>query len=439
MKSALLIVTTLLLASCSTKKVPVPPNDVERSSTNDVERSSTFYESMKTFQRPLALNESIPSGLPDISAKTCGSCHTEIYKEWQLSTHARAWEDDSQFMAELHKSRTNDGDVGWMCVNCHTPIGNQLPELVVGLKDDALNAPIYIKNPAFDAQLQLEAITCATCHVRDGVILGPRGDSPLAPHPVRKEASLLSETTCTRCHEAQAVFPENNLGCFFDTGAQYATSPASKRGDTCQTCHMPTVERPSAIQAGAPVRTTRRHWFGGSLIPKKPEYEAEIAPLRKIFGSGVEITVAAAQGECQEDKKNCIPTTVTVVNSRAGHSVPTGDPERHVLVDVVVKDGDKVLQTQQMEFGSRYEWWPKIELKSDTRLPAGEERTLRIDAPEGATIEIVAHKYRMYAEAFRHHELDGKYVRGREFHRSKWKVSGKKIQMIEMNDDLGEH
>ncbi len=432
MKFALIITSvTLLLAACSTKKVPVP-------APSDVERSAKFYDSVKTFQRPLALNQATPVGLPDISAKTCGSCHTEIYKEWQVSTHARAWEDDAQFMEELHKSRTNDGDVGWMCVNCHTPIGNQLPELVVGLKDGALNAPIYAKNPAFDARLQLEAITCATCHVRDGVILGPRGDSPLVPHPVRKETSLLSETTCTRCHEAQAVFPENNLGCFFDTGTQYAMSPASKRGDTCQTCHMPTVERPSAIQSGAPVRTTRRHWFGGSLIPKKPEYEAEIAPLRKVFGSGVEISVSSAEGECVEPK-NCVPTTVTVLNSKAGHSVPTGDPERHVLVDVLVKDGDKVLQTHQMEFGSRYEWWPKIKLKSDSRLPAGEARNLRIEVPEGATIEIVAHKYRMYTEAFEHHELEGKYVRGREFHRSTWMVSGNEIQRIEMHDDLGDH
>ncbi len=432
MKSSQIIAISVCfgLAACSTKKSPTAP-----SPPTDVERSAKFYETLPTFQQPLALNQAVPTGLADISAKSCGACHTEIYKEWKVSTHARAWEDDSQFMAELHKSRTNDGDVGWMCVNCHTPIGNQLPELVVGLKDGALNAPIYVKNPEFDPALQLEAITCATCHVRDGVILGPRGDSPLAPHPVRKEPNLSNEATCTRCHEAQAVFPENNLGCFFDTGTQYAASPAAAQGDTCQTCHMPTVERPIAIQAGAPVRTTRRHWFGGSLIPKKPEYEAEIAPLRKVFGSGVEISVTTREGQCK-DTPDCVPANVTVLNSRAGHSVPTGDPERHVIVEILVKDGDNVLQTQNMEFGSRYEWWPKIKLKSDTRLPAGEERTLPLEVPTGATIEIVAHKYRMYEEAFEHHELEGKSVRGREFHRSKWAVTGGQVQRVELVDDL---
>jgi len=107
-----------------------------------------------------------------------------------------------------------------------------------------------------------------------------------------------------------------------------------------------------------------------------------------------------------------------------------------MIIDILVKDGDKVLQTQAMEFGSRYEWWPKIKLQSDTRLPAGEERTLPLEVPIGATIEIVAHKYRMYEEAFDHHELDGKYVRGREFHRSKWAVSGDQIEQVELKDDL---
>src|SRR5690554_13329 len=116
----------------------IPPEEV-------VQRAWAFYESRPYFQRPRPPSD-VPAGLPDTKASTCGGCHTEIYEEWKLSTHRRAWLDDAQFMAELEKSRGGDdhqNDVGWMCVNCHTPSIEQLPELVVDLKDGQINQPIY--------------------------------------------------------------------------------------------------------------------------------------------------------------------------------------------------------------------------------------------------------------------------------------------------------
>ncbi|MEZ4459759.1 MAG: multiheme c-type cytochrome [bacterium] len=425
MKTFVAIVITLLAIGCEKKVQPPSP----------VERSNAFYESLPLFQRPLAQNQAVPAGLPDLRAETCGQCHTEIYAEWKISTHARAWEDDAQFMEELHKSRTADGDVGWMCVNCHTPVSNQLPELVVSLRDGKLNAPEYVKNPAYDPVLQKEAITCASCHVRDGHVLGPWGDQSNAPHAVKQDNTLLTEQICTRCHQAEAVFPEINLGCFFDTGKQWEASPAAKRGETCQSCHMPAVDRPVAIQAGLKPRHTRRHWFGGSLIPKKPEFEAEIAPLRPIFGSGLEISVNPAGGACKE-LDDCMFATVAAMNAHAGHSVPTGDPERHVVIDITLRAGDEVIGTREMFLGSKYQWWPKIEKTSDTRVPAGEHASIRLELPKKpVTVEIVAHKYRMYEEAFNLHKLEGRYVRGREFHRSTWLVTPERVDLQTLKDD----
>lgn len=423
------VLIAFIFAGCSKAK---PQQAV---ALTDLEKADAFYATRPTFQRPLATHQEPPKGLADLSAESCGQCHTEIYQEWKLSTHSHAWEDDAQFMAELHKSRTTNGDTGWMCVNCHTPISNQLPELVTGLNGGKLNEPVYVKNPAFDRKLQAEAITCATCHVRDGAILGPWGDQTHAPHPVKREVNLLTEQTCARCHQAEAVFPEINLGCFFDTGSQFASSPAAMRGETCQSCHMPQVERPAAIQPGLPVRKTRRHWFGGSLIPKKPEYAAELEPLRKVYGSGLEISVSPAGGECKSAQA-CTHATVSVANSHAGHHVPTGDPERHVEVHIVVRDGDTTIQEHDMFFGSKYKWWPKIEKTSDTRIPAGEYKTLKLELPpHPVTVEVTAWKYRMYADAFKLHELEGKYVRGREFHASTWRVSPDKSELLKLNDD----
>ncbi len=178
--------------------------------------AEAFYSGQPELLRPFPVT-AVPQGLPDLKASTCGACHAEIYAEWRVSTHARAWEDDAQFMAELHKSTQPDSDTGWMCVNCHTPVANQLPRLVAGLRNGALNQPIYVDNPAYDAELQLEAITCAACHVRDGVVLGPYGDTA-APHATRRDPTLLTEQVCTQCHQATAHFPELTLACMFNTG-----------------------------------------------------------------------------------------------------------------------------------------------------------------------------------------------------------------------------
>lgn len=456
----------------------IPPEEV-------VERAWAFYESRPEFQRPRPPSD-VPAGLPDTRAATCGSCHVEIYEEWQLSTHRRAWLDDAQFMAELEKSRgeaqANDtlpddeahqqDDVGWMCVNCHTPSIEQLPELVVGLKDGELNRPIYAKNPTFDAEFQEEAISCATCHVRDGVVYGPFGDTD-APHATAKDPKLLTPESCTDCHNAQAVFPAQNLGCFFTTGDEWATSEYPETEQSCQSCHMPHVERKLAAGFDRPPRMTRRHWFGGSLIPKKAEYADALAPLQEIYGSAVNIELRVAlKGASDEDAKPagepdpefsadstrcapeqpCLRLLVRLSNQNAGHKFPTGDPERHADFHVTATNaqGD-VLARASERIASRYQWWPTIEKLTDNRILPGANHDIRLEIPLDAdsegeasgpiTVEVNAHKYRMYKEAFEHHDLEDEYVRGRKFHTSKWSVTpnaaATSVALITLTDDAG--
>lgn len=396
-----------------------------------------FYESRPVYERPHDYT-TVPEGLPDLRAETCGACHQEIYREWKLSTHRRAWLDDAQFQDELKKSRgeyaeseEEKQDVSWMCVNCHTPQINQLPQVVVGLVDDDIGKPIYADNPHFDPELQLDAITCSTCHVRDGVVYGPFGDTD-APHPVAKGEYLLTEENCLRCHQAEAMYPEQSMGCFFSTGEEWKASDFATSGQTCQSCHMPEVTRKLAEAFDRPERPTRRHWFGGSLIPKHPDWEEEIAPLREVFGSGAEIELV--RGEESSD------LVVRVTNANAGHLFPTGDPERHVDVRAVVRDAaGEALSEAEVRLGSVYKWWPQIELESDNRLRPGEHHDLALELPEGhgaLQVEIVADKYRMHKEAFDYHELEGRYVRGRRFHRSVWQVAPDgTLTRLELEDD----
>ena len=403
---------TMALAGCAGGSAP--PTAITDAAPSPQERARAFYDSQPIYLRPV-VDTPVPAGLPDLRAATCGVCHTEIYAEWRISTHARAWMDDAQFQAELAKSRKGK-DVGWMCVNCHTPVVAQLPRLVTGLVGGDLGRPVYVDNPAHDPTLQLEAITCATCHVRDGVIGGVYGDGE-APHPVRVDPGLRTVDVCTRCHQATATFPDQNLACVFDTGGELAAGPYGAEGYTCQRCHMPEVDRPLVV-GGTRVRTTRRHWFGGSLIPKRPDLEAEIAPLRAHFPEGlgaawVDPPATVAPGEA-------VTVTFRARNEGAGHRLPTGDPERFILLraQAIGPDG-AVLAEQAVRFGQVFQWSPTVKKLDDTRLHPREARdySLRFTAPAAGAVRLAlsASKWRISLENLKYHQLEGRYVAGRDF------------------------
>lgn len=438
------IAICLLSAACRSEPVEQPPPAAPPTA---VERAMAFYETRVYYEQPVVATE-VPKGLKDMTAETCGICHQAIYEEWSISTHRRAWLDDAQFQKELEKSRggagDSQGDVGWLCLNCHTPVVAQQRELVVGLTGGQIERPEYVTNPTFDQTLQREAVTCAACHVRDGIVYGPFGDTN-APHPTAKDERLLRVDVCTRCHQAERLYSSRNLGCFFSTGREWEGSSYAERGQTCQSCHMPAVDRELATGFGTPVRRTRRHWFGGSLIPKKPEHEGEIAPLRRVYGDGLTITVHEVTDELRalaetapllapQDQKvasrrsiacgRCTKKlAVVMTNDRAGHHMPTGDPERHVDVEVTVRRGSKVVGRTWTRIGSRYQWWPEVKLLADTRIPAGQKRVLIVSVPPDGIVDIVATKARMYEDAFQYHNLQGQYVRARELFRRKLHVA----------------
>src|SRR5712692_8711480 len=100
-----------------------------------------WWENPVPYQEP-------PRGLTSLSAAQCGICHQEIYDEWRASIHARALR-DQQFQAEMAK----DPNAAWLCLNCHTPLENQLARIAVGVKAGSTLQPILKDNPRFDATL----------------------------------------------------------------------------------------------------------------------------------------------------------------------------------------------------------------------------------------------------------------------------------------------
>ena len=325
-------------------------------------------------------HQEIPKGLVSLSAKDCGVCHQAHYNEWKRSTHAMAWV-DLQFQAELRKESSP-----FMCINCHTPLQNQQPFIIEGMEEGDIYRPVKKVNPLFDEALQQEGINCASCHVRDGHIIGKIG-SDLAPHPVKVDPIHLSEQLCISCHNATAVLTPT-LACSFETGDEWKAGPYFGK-ENCLSCHM--QERIRPLVYGMPERTSHFHGFPGSGIPKFDTLTAESLDGMEIFTSKVENTFR---------KGEKIPFWVTVVNASAGHRLPTGDPERFYLIKMKFFDdqGTLVHQTKN-RIGEHWEWHPEAKKISDNNLNPLESRkysTAFIPEKMGQyTVKVEVTKHRM--------------------------------------------
>lgn len=308
----------------------------------------------------------VPSGELSSSAAACGACHTDIYSEWKVSTHANALR-DPQFLAELAK----ESSPKWLCLNCHIPLQNQRPYLVnqnteIVSKGHDLREIKKVKNPNYDPRLRDEAITCATCHVRRGDdgrghIIGPRGDVN-APHLVKKDKEALTNM-CVRCHNPGPVRLTPSFFCWFETGDE-----AKKVGDkTCVSCHMQEVERPLAI--ASPSRKSRHHWFAGSPIPKTFEaFGVAPRPTGLDFESELKIDKTRQEAELR----------FVLSNARGEHAITTADPERYLLVEVIASTEGKEQRFtrrlgQEWDFGDDKSERPARRLK-DSRLFSGQSR-----------------------------------------------------------------
>jgi cytochrome c554/c'-like protein len=371
------------------------------------EKSADAIVSLTKHWEKAIPHQEIPFGLSSISAESCGTCHQEIYKEWKQSTHAVAFQ-DLQFQAEWKK------DDIYACLNCHTPLQNQQEFIVTGLINGDYKTPLKEPNSRFDKELQLESITCATCHVRDGNIIGTIGTIS-APHKTVKDLEFLSEKLCISCHN---VVDELNpvLVCTFETGDEWDNNWAKKSGKTCISCHMSETERP--IFPGMEKRLSHFHNFPGSGIPKFFDMEAKKLESLEIKESSIKKVYSVGE---------TIDYSLEVKNSFAGHSVPTGDPERFFLVSFRLTDNrSNILNEEQYRIGEEWQWYPVAKKLSDNNLKPLEEREFifkyDIKKQEILTFTVEMTKHRMTEANAKHNGILGKYPLSLEVFRKQYNI-----------------
>ena len=348
----LALVFTLSLIALPGCDDPSPPDSVSVQDMFPGESWALPMENMGPLQ-----------GSPGITARDCGSRHTEHYREWSQSTHAHALS-DLQFQSELSKPSSPQ----WLCLNCHIPVGNQRKEIVRSVESGDLLKPIAEPNPHFDPQMREEGVTCATCHLRnqDGktVVIGPLGTGR-APHPVVVNRKAL-QNRCLDCHNVNYKV-SSSLVCFFNTGNELAGSDLSHKA--CSDCHMPETQRQIVKLSGDyPSRLSHLHYFIGGGIPK--EFSLLESQLKGGYRSGLGLKLLNHSWN-PETKR--FRFTVQMSNLDTGHYLPTGDPERFIRISLRIYSGGPPVE-KTYRLGQHWQWEPEARQIQDNRLKSGEVR-----------------------------------------------------------------
>ncbi|MBI4481565.1 MAG: hypothetical protein HY652_01610 [Acidobacteria bacterium] len=246
------------------------------------------------------------------AAEDCGSCHTDIYKVWKESVHARAAR-NPVFQASLRESVKQEGArVQELCLRCHAPVA-------VASNDLGLSHPV-----------SREGVTCDFCHSLKDVKLedrrnpfrldvgsikrGPIKDAVPLGHGAAYSELHTSALLCASCHEYQ-----NPRGvAVLSTYSEWLAGPYPRQNNPCQGCHMPLV-------------------MGKVVDPRVKRTAGAFINLHQMPGGHSKDQLQRSLSvQILELRKSPEGATLRleVTNLAAGHRVPTGIPSRKIRLQV---------------------------------------------------------------------------------------------------------
>lgn len=319
--------------------------------------------------------DALVGGLPPdatamIPAARCGECHGAIESEWRSSAHARS---DSSSLYQVLRTRAGSA----LCDRCHAPLRALAPRdpiVTEGVSCDVCHTIQHVDVSKRDG-------TGFAVHPEDNVRYGPLCDS--RPHYFHRMgcSELITESAfCAACHNWQTSHLAGTALSILPDYEEWLTAPQPTGGVDCQSCHMPSRAGEAAV--GSSERVVHGHAFSlqGSLLGRALSVRAQLS-----IGQGL------------------LRVRLSIANTGAGHSVPTGFPERHLRVGVRVLDNTgHVLselahsygRTLTDENGRVVPFYAATQVKSDTRIRAGETREdlFALAVPESGHVEIFVHR-----------------------------------------------
>ncbi|MEW5976129.1 MAG: multiheme c-type cytochrome [Acidobacteriota bacterium] len=309
------------------------------------------------------------------TASECKACHSEIYAQWKTSTHSEAFRDPIYQAVLKAVSEKTEGRSERFCVSCHSPLAsvtNTIPD-----------RPFAVKDPS---PLLADGVTCMFCHTISGqevkvsrvslgaflfprigqtkVLYGRHPDAKTPHHETEVSSFLLSSELCGTCHRFAHPASGNVIQ---DTYAEWKNSPYAAEGKRCQDCHMPAYSGKVAASG-----------------KQRPELHAHV-----FMGGHTEMIKKAATIKLNGTwKADNLEVTAEVINSGAGHLIPTGIPGiRQMWLEVSVFDGGQAVKTETRPFGLELfdgkkqpaMPWDAVSIGKDTRIAPKQSRLEKID------------------------------------------------------------
>ncbi len=299
-----------------------------------------------------------------ISPEVCGGCHSEIFDQWKNSMHHLSHKDPvySRVAKFLTKGLTDAGEIkeAESCVKCHTPVGN-LTGFPMKVSDDLSKTP----------EIATQGIQCDYCHSAEsitrihnnglvlkpghgeddpGVKLGPFDDAAPDFHDARYSKLHTEAEICGTCHDVKHVVFGTDLET---TYTEWKNSPYHSKDPAknipCQGCHMfqkpgipatgstPRPENPGSAADGSMERPhIFTHYFigGNSGVPGMFDAKGKAEMAAERLQNAATLSLDASK---MNEKK----LFVTIANTGAGHSIPTGVADlRQVWLEITIKDKD---------------------------------------------------------------------------------------------------
>lgn len=260
----------------------------------------------------------------------CGSCHREIYQEWQQSLMSQSftheWDQVEYFKLALPHSLKLEkvSGVKGGCIACHAPLA-------------FMDGDIPPKEAQAGTRAN-EGVSCDVCHSITGsseeipfnssyniepgkVKNGPRKDAVSPAHKSKFSAFTTSPELCATCHDEKSPYGALVKGTY----REWKAGPYAAEGARCQDCHMYHADGKSASM-GKKRKGVAHHNFHGSHAPNK-------------VGGSIDLAIYASKNELSPGAN--LSLRAELFNGKAGHYIPSGSTEERMLwLEVWAIDSD---------------------------------------------------------------------------------------------------
>jgi hypothetical protein len=284
----------------------------------------------------------IPPDPSSIEPRACGNCHEGIYREWVVSAHGQSARNRHFLDIFYGRSASSERRPRWavvrdipesraVCAACHVPsVDLAAPEAwepgrAKGVVAEGIHCDLCHKVRDLDVQrvgLQHGAAAFAWLRPPPGkqVFFGPLDDVDRGEDTYT--AVYRESRYCAPCHEG-TLFGVR----VYQTYTEWGQSSYGRKGVSCQQCHMkPTGRRKFVAESEESVMrnpwTLSTHHFGANQ---------KLETLRRAMD--VEVEELRVRGQ-QLGLKLALRTV------EVGHCLPTGFPDRHLLLVVEARDAD---------------------------------------------------------------------------------------------------